>query len=128
MLRYRFTKQRGRSVAFYEQGRDTAIVLPRDTASRLEFSWAWPDDLRLVVATPSIGLATAKARAALADTLPRRDAVDARVMEMVRTGKPTGGDWNYDAENRGTFGASMLNTPPAGAGSSTIVGASPAPA
>ena len=37
--------------------------------------WRWPDDLRIVVATPSTGLATAKARAALADAIPRKDAV-----------------------------------------------------
>lgn len=37
--------------------------------------WAWPADLRLVVATPTIGLATAKARAALAPTVPRADAI-----------------------------------------------------
>jgi len=37
--------------------------------------WRWPEDLRLVVATPSVGLATSKARAALAATLPRIDAV-----------------------------------------------------
>jgi homoserine kinase len=37
--------------------------------------WAWPDELRLVVATPAVGLATAKARAALADVVSRRDAI-----------------------------------------------------
>jgi homoserine kinase len=37
--------------------------------------WAWPEDLRIVVATPSTGLATARARAALADSIPRKDAV-----------------------------------------------------
>jgi homoserine kinase len=37
--------------------------------------WAWPEDLRVIVATPSTGLATAKARAALADAIPRKDAV-----------------------------------------------------
>lgn len=37
--------------------------------------WSWPSGLRLVVATPSIGLATAKARAALPDALPRGDAI-----------------------------------------------------
>jgi homoserine kinase len=37
--------------------------------------WSWPDDLRLVVATPAVGLATAKARAALAGTMPRGDAI-----------------------------------------------------
>ena len=37
--------------------------------------WAWPEDLRLVVATPVVGLATAKARAALPDEVPRADAI-----------------------------------------------------
>ena len=37
--------------------------------------WAWPEELRLVVATPAVGLATAKARAALPEALPRTDAV-----------------------------------------------------
>lgn len=37
--------------------------------------WAWPAELCLVVATPAIGLATAKARAALAPTVPRADAI-----------------------------------------------------
>jgi homoserine kinase len=37
--------------------------------------WAWPEDLRLVVATPAIGLATAKARAALSPSVPRADAI-----------------------------------------------------
>jgi homoserine kinase len=39
------------------------------------FRWTWPDGLRLVVATPSVGLATAKARAALPDTVSRADAI-----------------------------------------------------
>jgi len=37
--------------------------------------WSWPDDVRLVVATPAIGLATAKARAALPADVPRGDAI-----------------------------------------------------
>lgn len=37
--------------------------------------WTWPDELKLVVATPGVGLATAKARAALSPTIERRDAV-----------------------------------------------------
>ena len=41
----------------------------------LALRWTWPDDLRLVVSTPAIGLATAKARAALPDTMPRPDAI-----------------------------------------------------
>jgi homoserine kinase len=39
------------------------------------YRWTWPEGLRLVVATPSVGLATAKARAALPDMLPRADAI-----------------------------------------------------
>lgn len=50
-------------------------VLEREGADPVAFRWTWPEDLRLVVATPAVGLATAKARAALADTLPRRDAI-----------------------------------------------------
>ena len=47
--------------------------------------WTWPDELKLVVATPSMGLATAKARAALPDHLHRRDAVFnmQRVLSLV---------------------------------------------
>jgi homoserine kinase len=41
----------------------------------LALRWAWPRGLALVVATPSVGLATAKARAALPADLPRRDAI-----------------------------------------------------
>lgn len=37
--------------------------------------WSWPRDLQLVVATPAIGLATAKARAALPREVPRADAI-----------------------------------------------------
>ena len=37
--------------------------------------WSWPDDLRLIVATPVTGLATSKARAALAPSVSRKDAV-----------------------------------------------------
>jgi len=37
--------------------------------------WPWPEDLRLVVSTPATGLATAKARAALAREVPRADAI-----------------------------------------------------
>jgi homoserine kinase len=47
--------------------------------------WSWPDDVQLVVATPSVGLATAKARAALPDVLPRADAIFnlQRVLSLV---------------------------------------------
>ena len=47
--------------------------------------WTWPDELRLVVATPAVGLATAKARAALPDQMHRRDAIFnmQRVLSLV---------------------------------------------
>lgn len=50
-------------------------VLQIEGADPLAFRWSWPDDLRLVVATPAVGLATAKARAALAPTVSRADAI-----------------------------------------------------
>ena len=47
--------------------------------------WTWPDELRLVVATPATGLATSKARAALPDHMHRRDAIFnmQRVLSLV---------------------------------------------
>jgi homoserine kinase len=50
-------------------------VIERDGNDPLVLRWPWPEDVRLVVATPAMRLATAKARAALADALPRRDAI-----------------------------------------------------
>jgi homoserine kinase len=60
-------------------------VLEVKGAEPLALRWVWPDDLRLVVATPAIGLATAKARAALPDTMPRSDAIFnlQRVLSLV---------------------------------------------
>jgi homoserine kinase len=37
--------------------------------------WTWPDEVQLIVATPAVGLATAKARAALPDHVSRADAI-----------------------------------------------------
>jgi len=50
-------------------------VLERPGRNPEALRWSWPDELRLVVATPAVGLATTKARAALADSVPRRDAI-----------------------------------------------------
>ena len=60
-------------------------VLEIEGAEPRAFKWAWPADLRLVVATPAVGLATAKARAALPESLPRRDAIFnlQRVLSLV---------------------------------------------
>jgi homoserine kinase len=47
--------------------------------------WTWPEGLRLIVAIPDAGLATATARAALPEMLPRADAVFnlQRVLSLV---------------------------------------------
>ena len=42
---------------------------------RYAMRWQWPDELKLVVATPTVTLATAQARAALAADVPMGDAV-----------------------------------------------------
>lgn len=60
-------------------------VLDVEGGDPIALRWTWPEDLRLVVATPSVGLATAKARAALAPTLARTDAIFnlQRVLSLV---------------------------------------------
>ena len=47
--------------------------------------WHWPDEIRLIVATPSTDLPTSKARAVLPDAIPRKDAVFnlQRVLSLV---------------------------------------------
>lgn len=50
-------------------------VVERDGKEPLALQWPWPGDLRLIVATPAARLATWKARAALAGTVSRKDAV-----------------------------------------------------
>ena len=46
-----------------------------DTSVPRALRWTWPEELRLVVATPFTGLATSKARAVLSASIPRRDAI-----------------------------------------------------
>jgi homoserine kinase len=60
-------------------------VVDREGAGPVALRWTWPEELRLVVATPSSGLATSKARAALPDAVPRKDAVFnlQRVLSLV---------------------------------------------
>jgi len=60
-------------------------VVQRDDGDPIALRWSWPDDLRLIVATPAVGLATAKARAALPTTLPQKDAIHnlQRVLALV---------------------------------------------
>jgi homoserine kinase len=60
-------------------------VLQVERGDPVALRWTWPDDVRLIVATPSIGLATAKARAALADHVSRADAIFnlQRVLSLV---------------------------------------------
>jgi homoserine kinase len=60
-------------------------VIEREGDEPVALRWQWPEELRFVVATPSDGLSTSKARAALPDSLPRRDAVFnlQRVLSLV---------------------------------------------
>jgi len=60
-------------------------VVDREGEEPVALRWHWPDELRLVLATPSAGLATSKARAALPDAVPRKDAVFnlQRVLSLV---------------------------------------------
>ena len=50
-------------------------VLQVEQGDPVAMRWTWPDEVQLVVATPAVGLATAKARAALADHVSRADAI-----------------------------------------------------
>ena len=60
-------------------------VLDVKGADPVALRWSWPDDLRLVVATPAIGLATSKARGVLPDQMRRVDAIFnlQRVLSLV---------------------------------------------
>lgn len=60
-------------------------VLQVEQGDPIAMRWTWPDEVQLVVATPSVGLATAKARAALADRVSRADAIFnlQRVLSLV---------------------------------------------
>lgn len=60
-------------------------VVEREGEEPVALRWYWPEDVRLIVATPSVGLPTSKARAALPDTVPRKDAVFnlQRVLSLV---------------------------------------------
>lgn len=70
-------------------------VLQRGGADPIACRWDWPGDLRLVVGTPVVGLATAKARAALPATLSQTDAIYnlQRVLALVHALQSR----NYDA-------------------------------
>jgi homoserine kinase len=50
-------------------------VLQMENGGPLAMRWKWPDEVQLVVATPAVGLATAKARAALSSNVSRVDAI-----------------------------------------------------
>jgi len=60
-------------------------VLQIERGDPVAMRWTWPDEVQLVVATPAVGLATAKARAALDDHLSRTDAIFnlQRVLSLV---------------------------------------------
>ena len=50
-------------------------VVEREGDEPLALRWHWPDEVKVIVATPGVGLSTSKARAALADAVPRKDAI-----------------------------------------------------
>ena len=50
-------------------------VIQAEGALPYALRWQWPRELRLIVATPVVGLSTAKARAALPREVPRADAI-----------------------------------------------------
>ncbi len=50
-------------------------VVEREDRAPLVLRWQWPDDLRIVIATPSESLPTPAARAALPGVVSRQDAV-----------------------------------------------------
>jgi len=60
-------------------------VLQVERGDPLAMRWTWPDEIQVVVATPAVGLATAKARAALAEHVSRADAIFnlQRVLSLV---------------------------------------------
>jgi homoserine kinase len=60
-------------------------VLQVENGDPVAMRWMWPDEVQLIVATPAVGLATAKARAALADHVSRGDAIFnlQRVLSLV---------------------------------------------
>jgi homoserine kinase len=60
--------------------------------------WMWPDEVRLVVATPAIGLATEKARAALAPTVTRGDAIFNLQRALLLVHALENGEWDQVRE------------------------------
>ena len=60
--------------------------------------WGWPDEVRLVVATPAVGLATSKARAALAPTVSRVDAIFNLQRALMLVHALQNGEWDQVRE------------------------------
>jgi len=60
-------------------------VLQVENGDPIALRWSWPDEVQLIVVTPAVGLATAKARAALPDQVSRADAIFnlQRVLSLV---------------------------------------------
>jgi homoserine kinase len=73
-------------------------VLQREGADPVALSWSWPQDLRVIVATPEGGLPTSHARGVLPATLTRTDAVHnlQRVLALVHALRS--GDFAYLSE------------------------------
>jgi len=60
--------------------------------------WSWPDEVRLVVATPAVGLATATARAALPAAVPRADAIFNLQRALMLVHALQNGEWDQVRE------------------------------
>lgn len=62
-----------------------ASVMEIEGGDPVALRWDWPRELKLVVSTPAVGLATARARAALAPAIARKDAIFnlQRVLSLV---------------------------------------------
>jgi len=74
-------------------------VVEREGEDPAALRWHWPEELRLIVATPAGGLPTSKARAALPDAVPRKDAVFnlQRVLSLVHALQSGDHQWLREA-------------------------------
>jgi homoserine kinase len=60
--------------------------------------WRWPDEVRVIVATPAVGLATAKARAVLPASVSRADAIFNLQRALMLVHALQDGEWDQIRE------------------------------
>lgn len=73
-------------------------VVQVDGESPRAIRWSWPEDVRLIVATPAVGLATAEARAALPPAVPRADAIFNLQRALLLVHALQHGEWHHVRE------------------------------